>query len=154
MKKGAIISECGLYRYQLWRIWNESLPKVLFIMHNPSKATDVEDDNTMTRCVNFAKSWGYGGIYIGNLSPFRETNPDNMKHIDYDVLMPKENEKHVREMMELCELHVLAYGNPIVRLLKPDVYKNKWHYLKLTKQGNPYHPLYLKASLTPIKFTP
>ena len=64
---GAIISDCGKYRYQLWRKWDPSLPVVLFIMLNPSQADASEDDPTIRRCINYAKSWGYGGIYVGNL---------------------------------------------------------------------------------------
>lgn len=42
MKKGAIISDCGRYRYQLWRIWNEDKPLCMWLMHNPSKADAIE----------------------------------------------------------------------------------------------------------------
>ena len=42
--KGAVLSDCENYRYELWRIWDESKPKVLFIMLNPSTAdTEVND---------------------------------------------------------------------------------------------------------------
>ena len=44
MKRDAIISECGKYRYSLMREWNKNKGKVLFIMLNPSKADDKEDD--------------------------------------------------------------------------------------------------------------
>ena len=30
--KGAIISDCGKYRYQLWRIWDKTATLVMFIM--------------------------------------------------------------------------------------------------------------------------
>lgn len=153
VSSGAIISECKKYRYRLWRIWDQTKPAVLFIMHNPSKADEVNSDPTMTRCVNFAKSWGFGGIWIGNLSPYRATNPDDLKCLAPDELQPKENQNHVKEMMSICSMHILAYGNPSRAMLKPDLTKYDWHYLKLTKQGNPYHPLYLKSTLKPLKFT-
>ena len=149
--KSAVISDCEKYRYQLSRIWDDSKPKVLFIMHNPSVADAVQADPTMTRCVNFARAWGYGGIYIGNLSPFIATNPKDLKHLSNDELQPKDNNDHVAFMMSMCELHVLAHGNPSIAMVVPDHHSNDWHYISLTKAGNPSHPLRLKGDLVPQK---
>ena len=78
MKK-AIISDCGKYRYELHREWDKKKRKVLFIMLNPSTACGVTDDLTTIRCMNFAKKWGYGGIMIGNIYPFRAKKPKDLK---------------------------------------------------------------------------
>ena len=58
MKKEAIISNSGLYRYELHREWDKKKGKVLFIMLNPSTADANEDDLTTIRCINYAKKWG------------------------------------------------------------------------------------------------
>lgn len=150
MQKGAVISECGKYRYRLWRIWDDTKPKVLFIMHNPSKADANKGDPTVTRCIGFAKSWGYGGLYVGNLIPYRSTDPDVLKDIPFEELCPLENIVHTNEMAAMCEMHVLAYGNPVIKDCIPEFFDDRWHYLKLTKQGNPWHPLYLPGNLKPI----
>ena len=152
MIKGAIISDCKRYRFQLWRIWDESKPLVMWVMHNPSKADAVEDDHTITRCINYAKEWGYGGIYVGNLFPYRATDPDELNNKPIFEIAPMENMAHVRSMTFKCQLHIFAYGNPVVKGMEPDVIDDIWHYLKLTKAGNPGHPLYLSKKLTPIKF--
>ena len=55
---GAEISDCGKYRWKLWRIWDDSKPKILWIMHNPSTADAEKDDPTIRRIINFSKSWG------------------------------------------------------------------------------------------------
>jgi hypothetical protein len=149
MNKGAIISECKRYRYQLWRIWDESKPLVLFIMHNPSTADENEDDPTIRRCIGFAKSWGYGGIMVGNMCAYRCTDPKELKKVEFEDLWSLENIEHICEMINKCELHVLAHGNPIVECSIPFI--DNWHYLKLTKAGNPCHPLYLKSDLKPQK---
>lgn len=47
LDSGATISECGKYRYRLWRVWDESLPTCCFVMLNPSKADATEDDPTI-----------------------------------------------------------------------------------------------------------
>ena len=85
MKKHAIISQDDKYRYQLSRIWEEEKPKVLFIMLNPSTADADVDDPTIRRVVNFAKSWGYGGVFVGNLYAFRSTDPKGLRYIDNPV---------------------------------------------------------------------
>ena len=151
--KGAVISDCGRYRYRLWRIWDERKPLCMFVMHNPSKADGNMDDPTIRRCVGFAASWGYGGIYIGNLSPYRATNPKDMLGIPFSILCPVENITHINAMAELCQMHVLAYGNPIIDDMRPEIIDaDKWHYLKTTKDLNPCHPLYLKRDLKPLQF--
>lgn len=151
MDKGAIISECGKYRYQLWRIWDDTKPKVLFIMHNPSTADANEDDPTIRRCIGFAKRWGYGGIYVGNLFAFRATDPKDLLNKPFEEIAPIMNFKYTKELVAKCSLHILAYGNPIVGDATPEFFDDWWHYLKLTKTGNPCHPLYLKSDLIPKK---
>ena len=41
-KSDAVFCKDRIYRYGLWRIWNEKLPKVLFIGLNPSTATETK----------------------------------------------------------------------------------------------------------------
>lgn len=150
-KAGAKFSRCGKYRYQLWRIWDSRLAQVMFVMHNPSTADSSMDDPTIRRCINYAKSWGYGGIFVGNLSPYRATNPEELKGKDYKVLVPNENLNNLIEMAEYCSMHVLAHGVPANSLLLESVLPvMNWHYLALTHDGHPRHPLYLKSDLKPV----
>lgn len=100
MDKGAIISGCGKYRYSLWRTWDKKLPKVMFIMLNPSTADAYEDDPTIRRCINFAKSWGYGGIVVGNLFAYRATNPKKLILIDDPS--GSANHHYLTHMIERC----------------------------------------------------
>ena len=53
----AFFSKDRLYRYALWRIWDNELPKVLFIGLNPSTADEVKDDPTIRRCIRYALDW-------------------------------------------------------------------------------------------------
>lgn len=151
MEKGAIISECGKYRYQLWRIWDNTKSLCMWVMHNPSTADANEDDPTIRRCIGFAKSWGYGGIYVGNIFAYRATNPKDMKGKSYNELVG-ENRQHIKDMESKCDLIIEAMGNPVISSVMPFTYEKEPHYLKLTKAGNPCHPLYLKSDLTPIKY--
>lgn len=56
MKKGAELSLDRIYRYALYRTWDESLPKVMFVGLNPSTADEFSDDPTIRRCLNFQKT--------------------------------------------------------------------------------------------------
>lgn len=146
---GAIISDCQRYRYQLWRIWDDTKPKVLWIMHNPSTADASKDDPTIRRIIRFTKDWGYGGLYVGNLFPYRATNPKDLINKSADELAPTENYLHRKEMFNKTELHILAFGNPVIKHVGIGMGGSDWMALKLTKGGNPCHPLYLKSDLKP-----
>ena len=75
MMKGAVISDCKRYRYRLWRIWNGSQSRLVFVMLNPSTADGEQDDPTIRKCVGFAERLGYGGIEVVNLFAWRATDP-------------------------------------------------------------------------------
>jgi hypothetical protein len=109
MKKGAVISECEKYRYALWRVWRKDKLKVMFVMLNPSTADSNKDDPTIRRCIDFAKSWGYGGIVIGNLFGLRATDPKELLNTDD----PKglHNDYWLRMLPELADQIICAWGN-------------------------------------------
>ena len=156
----ACLSECGKYRYSLSRVWDSSKPIVLFLMLNPSTADATKNDATITRCIAFAKSWGYGGLCVGNLFAYRATNPKELLAVENPI--GEENQKHLNEMYLKSEAVVCAWGNSsIVEKLGKrlgDDYKplsgilGSIYYLELSKSGCPKHPLYLKSELKPIKY--
>lgn len=156
MQKGAILSSCKKHRLQLWREWNSNLPKVLFIMLNPSTADHEQDDPTLRRCIDFAKQWSYGGLYIGNLYSFRAADPRTLLKVS--KFSHRDNYKHVSTMAQQCQLVVCAWGNHLVinKLGLPlNIFKHleqKLHCIALSKTGTPKHPLYLKKSLIPSSF--
>lgn len=154
MKKGAIISKCGKYRFQLWRIWDETKPLVMWVMHNPSTADADSDDPTIRRIIQFSKDFGCGGLYVGNLSPYRATDPKELNYLTPDELLPVEVFDHTRQMISKCDLHMIACGIP-ARNVSDKVITSfpfiVWNHLGLTKHGAPKHPLYLPKHLRPIK---
>jgi hypothetical protein len=164
----ARISKCGKYRFALVRSWDKSKPFVMFMMLNPSTADAEKDDPTIRRCMAFAKVWGYGGICVGNLFPYRATDPSELLIADhvlpYDNF-PGENLQWIGIMAKSCELVICAWGNAHIlkKFWKKNIYEQyaplkqfvtKLRYLELSKDNTPKHPLYLKGDLTPKKFEP
>lgn len=158
----AVISECGKYRYSLTRVWDENKPRVLFIMLNPSTADAEKDDQTIRRCVRFAEGWGYGGIYVVNLFSLRATNPKDLLKAPFVVGV--ENEKWFNRMSALAHLVVCAWGNSAIVDKLQKRLDHSWkplswidkskplHYLELSKDGTPKHPLYLPKTLKPVRY--
>jgi hypothetical protein len=150
MLRSADLSTCGQYRYSLTREWSQSGGLVLFIGLNPSTADAMKDDPTIRRCASFAEAWGYGGLLMANLFAYRATDPADM----LDVLDPvgPTNDACLRRMASKARLVVAAWGthgthlgrDAQVRAMLP-----RLHYLRLTKDGHPGHPLYLPGHLTP-----
>lgn len=152
-ESGAAISDCGLYRYQLWRAWDDGLPAVNFLMLNPSTADASEDDPTIKRCLGFARCWGFGRLDVTNLYAYRATDPTRLKAVA-DPVGPI-NDQYLRAVAVESALVVCAWGanaDPDRAAEVLDMLAacdGKMRHLGLTKAGQPRHPLYLPARLTP-----
>jgi hypothetical protein len=148
MEKGAIISECGKHRYSLWRIWDVDRPIVMFIGLNPSRADAVITDPTITRCVQFAINWNYGGMYFANLFSWRSPYPEDLV-TNLNLAVGPECDDHLLTMIDNAEKVVLCWGSwPFIseRASKVISLIEDPYCFGLNKDGNPKHPLYLKAS--------
>ena len=160
LHKTAIISKCEKYRYKLTRTWDEDKKKVLFIMLNPSTANHVQNDLTTIRCINFAEKWGYGGIMIGNIYPFRAKRPKDLRKwlntSNNGLWEHREgNIDAVHQMAEQADLIVCAWGCNYKGNI-PDWMEElgDLHYLELCDDGiTPKHPLgNLSKDLVPINY--
>ena len=147
LHKTAVISKCEKYRYKLTRTWDEDKKKVLFIMLNPSTANHIENDLTTIRCINFAEKWGYGGIMIGNIYPFRAKRPKDLSKWIKDHKYSKRfhnhvNYRHIMGMAEQTDLVVCAWGcnHPGIPEWVDEL--GDLFYLELCKDNiTPKHPL-------------
>ena len=151
MKRSANFSRCRTYRYALWRSWDEHKPYAMIIGLNPSTADEVEDDPTLIRCINFAKSWGYGGVCMTNLFAYRATDPNDMKAAADPV--GASNNRWLTRLAKEAGIVVAAWGNDGSYLNRASQIKNKisnLYCLKMNKSGEPAHPLYLRAELKPV----
>lgn len=145
------------YRYALVRRWDKEKPMVMFIMLNPSTADDKQNDRTINRCIKYARSWGYGGIYVGNLFAFRATNPKELwaaENSNIDKVGP-DNDEFLEGMAGESEKIIFAWGTNGRYQSRDDVIIEKFPealYLKKTKDGFPQHPLFLKGTIIPTEF--
>ena len=153
MKKQANISKDKIYRYTLSRTWDSTKPTVLFIGLNPSIADENIDDPTVTRCINFAKDWGYGTLLMANLFAYRSTYPKEIYLIDDPI--GKDNDYYLLECVKQSDLIIACWGNngtymgreKIIKELVPNLY-----CLQKNKNGTPHHPLRLPRNINPIPF--
>ena len=153
MKNTAKLSECRKYRFALWRTWDDSKPYVMFVGLNPSTADETTDDPTLTRCMNYAKSWGFGGVCMANLFAYRATAPSDMKSA-IDPVGPKNND-WLKKLANDAGLVLAAWGNDGSYLGRSEQVKEflpNMFCLKLNKSGEPAHPLYQKADRKPVPF--
>lgn len=137
----------GNYRYQLWRIWDENKPLILFIMLNPSTADHTVDDPTIRRVIGFAKSWDYGGVFVVNLYAYRCTKPKDLRQTDDP--MGKDNIQHIENVLGLVDRVIYAWGN---NKKEPDWLRDlveSPYCIDVSKKGIPKHPLFLKKELQP-----
>lgn len=149
----ALISEDGLYRYELRRQIPQPvrwIKRGCFLMLNPSTADAETDDPTIRRCIGFGESFGWTELIVLNLFAFRATDPR-------DLLSAKDpigdlNDDTIRclepgtQVIAAWGAHKLAQkrAEDVLKILDRPVYA-----LGATKSGAPRHPLYLKNSATP-----
>ncbi|GAB6638294.1 hypothetical protein BOVMAS10_10570 [Streptococcus uberis] len=50
----------------------------MFIGLNPTTADESIDVPTIRCCINYAKSWGYGAVYMTNLFALRSFKPSEL----------------------------------------------------------------------------
>lgn len=146
VNSGAQFSPDRMHRLKLWRIWDESLPLVMFVGLNPSTANENEADPTIRRVIGFAKSWGFGGVYMMNLFTFVTPYPEDLVKDDNE----SGNMARLVEVGDLCSRVILAWGNfpyAIQRGKKVSALFPEAHCLGLNKNGSPKHPLYQPANV-------
>ena len=150
---GAEFSKCRKYRYTLWRTWDESKPKIMFLGLNPSTADETKNDPTVTRCINYSKLWGYGGMYMMNIFAYRTTYPVELKK-QLDPIGP-DNNNWIKKISKSVDKCVGAWGNDgefLDRSIEIKGIVKNLFCLKINGSGEPAHPLYLKSNLKPIKY--
>lgn len=154
---GAHFSEDRQYRFSLWRIWDKTKPLIMFIGLNPSTANETEPDPTITRVIGFAKSWGYGGVYMMNCWAYVSTDPEKLRDHRFNELICEWNDNMLTVTKAKCKDVVFAWGAfPVVKETGRDkelieMFPNA-KALVINKDGSPRHPLYVKGETVPVTY--
>ena len=160
-----IFSPCRTWRYTLERVWppperyRGAREVAAFIGLNPSTADEVKNDPTVTRCINYARRWGFHGMFMLNIFALRSTDPRAL-YRHPDPIGPETN-RYLTELVQRREvsLVVAAWGNhgallsrgwDVINLVRNSGV-NLYRLGELTKQGQPRHPLYLRSDLEPVQ---
>lgn len=154
----AVYSDCEKYRYLLTRVWNPDGQKALFIMLNPSTATEVQNDPTVERCERRARALGFGAFRVTNIFAWRDTDPKKMRAAA-DPVGPQ-NDAVLTESCNWTDRIIAAWGThgehmkrgrdveALLRQTGLPIY-----HLGLSKAGHPKHPLYIAYAQQPSIWT-
>ncbi len=150
----AVYSECEHFRYLLTREWQAGARRALFVMLNPSTATETQNDPTVERCERRARALGFGAFRVCNIFAYRATDPRVMRAAA-DPVGPL-NDTAITGSVAWADQVICAWGThgahlgrgPQVEGLLRAAGAALWH-LGLTKDGHPTHPLYISYDRQP-----
>lgn len=156
------------YRYTLTRdvLGLGGDGRVLFVMLNPSTADDERDDATIRRCRGFAREWRKTSLEVVNLFAMRSTDPLGLLAVERAAAVGGlENNRNILAACLRADRIVCAWGAharlgelltsraaAVVDLIRAE--GHGLHVLGLAKNGQPLHPLRLRADLQPKVWEP
>jgi len=151
----AVYSDCEQFRYLLTRTWDSAGGTALFVMLNPSTATEVQNDPTVERCERRARALGFGAFRVANIFAFRATDPKVMRAAP-DPIGP-DNDTAIADSAPWADRIICAWGTHGSHLDRGAVVRRLLRAtglplfnLGLTKQGHPKHPLYISYAEQPV----
>jgi hypothetical protein len=151
----AIYSDDERYRYSLTRVWNAVDQGLMFLMLNPSTATEAQNDPTVERCERRARALGFGRFCVANIFAWRDTNPAGMRNASDPIGVL--NDQYILENIQNHDQIICAWGahgnhlgrsDQIIGVLQGS--GKPLYHLGLTKSGQPRHPLYIRYDQQPI----
>jgi hypothetical protein len=154
-------SENPRYRYSLFRVWNQKLPKLVFIMLNCSKGNHLELANSSMFCEKVARNGikikenyiMFGSFEIVNLFAFISPDKTELKKAMVNIIGP-DNNKYIENTLDISNEIIVAWGDyknnvrpehlsrdiDVLNLIKDR--GRKPYCLKHTKNKFPLHPNY------------
>lgn len=138
-----------VHRLMLFRIWDEELPVLNWVMLNPSIAGAKDNDPTIRRCIGFSKKEGYGGLLVTNLFSRISTDPKGLTKNVPDAAYSDDFIKYAASQSIACMVawgnipKIPAYADRAEKVL--DILRKQHTIMCLGKTlaGNPRHPVRL-----------
>ena len=147
------------YRYWLLREWDSQLPRLTFVLLNPSYASDDVLDDTLKRVLHFAHSDGAGAVEIVNLFAFVDTKQTSIYAEPHPVGETiDENDQWIRDSVKRADKVVVGWGSgnedqarkagttaaalilPRVVQVRPLLAKSEPYCVGSVESGPPPHP--------------
>ncbi len=150
----AWFSPCRTWRYELLRRWGGG-PTLNVIGLNPSTADETRNDPTVSRCIGYARRWGFGALVVTNIFALWSTDPAGLRRVP-DPVGP-DNDLALRRVATHSDAVLVAWGAggalggraADVRDLLSGV---DVRCLGTTKAGEPKHPLYLRKDALVVPY--
>src|SRR5699024_7373053 len=120
----------------------------MWLMLNPSTADARKNDPTVERVEHRAHAAGYGQMWVGNVFALRSTDPRQL--YSHDDPVGPDNDAAIMAMAAQADAIFCGWGNhgqfmgrgeQVMTLLAEAGYTAQ--ALRLTKAGEPGHPLYI-----------
>lgn len=153
-----IFSPDRRYRYTLQRDWLTGKGLVNFLMLNPSTADETKNDPTIERCERRARRMGFAGLVVTNIFAFRATDPKEMMR-QIDPIGYPSNDYHILDQARRCEMVICGWGNHGKHRFRSASVREmlcdngvKLHALRVSKTGEPWHPLYVGYDVEPTEW--
>jgi len=149
---GATFDSTQLYRYVLWRNFvAEPTAPCLWVLLNPSTATEFQDDPTVRRCQEFSRRWGHDGCRVVNIFAWRSTDPTVLRKL-HDPIGPG-NDEYITTEATRSRRIVCAWGRghwrfvrERARIVREILSRYECWCFGKTQFGEPIHPLYQARS--------
>ncbi|MFH1553548.1 MAG: DUF1643 domain-containing protein [Pseudomonadota bacterium] len=145
------------YRTHLYRSWGPG-KRLCVIGQNPSRATAIISDGTITRCVSRARSMGFDGLDMVNLYPLVTPYPDELfAHPDpLGLAHGISADAAIMARAGIAGMVIAAWGGDRRQAARVEHVKALLsergiavHALGFTKDGSPRHPSRLAYSVQP-----
>lgn len=159
---GADFNDDRTHRLRLWRTWDASRPPAVFVGMNPSFADEHRLDNTTRKCRNWSEAWGYGGFVMLNAATRVSTDPNALRGLEAHEICLRDNLDVLADEAQRGGIVVCCWGagGPVRAVGLPRLVarvllayaREKLHYLRLSADGHPWHPLYLPNATTPQRW--
>ncbi|MBK6765335.1 MAG: DUF1643 domain-containing protein [bacterium] len=156
MHRSAHFSSDRNYRYTLARAWDDALPRLTWVLLNPSRASEHEDDPTIRRVIGLSSRWGYGSVLVANLYARVCTCPTELHNnfSERERIGPRNNV----HLSKLAAPIVVAWGaQTYARTRALEVLELLPRPLTCIGQngdGSPKHPLYARRDTPCSPFQP
>lgn len=131
---------------------------------NPSTAVPDKLDRTLARVQAVSLLHGYDSFLMLNVYPLRSTDPALLPQT-FDPELVATNERHIAKALVGTEPNVWAawgalitkrpyLSQTLLKLLRlPELRNAQWFSRgRISKDGHPHHPLYVKDSDPPVPF--